>query len=117
MKNKKKFCFDIDNTLCLTKLNFYEKSKPIKKAINVVNKLHKNGHIIILFTARGMGSFKGNIKKIKKEYETLTIAQLKKWNVQYNELIFGKPSYDYIIDDKSVFFNKKWYEKFEYFTK
>ena len=26
--------------------------------------------------------------------------KLKKWNLQYDELILGKPSYDYFIDDK-----------------
>jgi capsule biosynthesis phosphatase len=115
MKNKKIFCVDIDNTLCTTKLNFYKKSKPIKKAINAVNKLHENGHVIILFTARGMGTFRGNLKKIKKEYKKLTVKQLKNWQVQYNKLIFGKPSYDYIIDDKSIFFDNKWYKQLNKF--
>ena len=35
--------------------------------------------------------------------------QLKKWKVNYNELIFGKPSYDLFIDDKCIFFKKNWY--------
>jgi len=26
--------------------------------------------------------------------------QLKKWDVHYDELILGKPSYDFFIDDK-----------------
>ena len=34
-----------------------------------------------------------------------------KWKVKYHELIFGKPSYDIYIDDKSIFFDKNWTEK------
>ena len=37
-----------------------------------------------------------------------TKKQLKKWGVKYHKLIMGKPSYDLIIDDKSIFFKKKW---------
>ena len=29
---------------------------------------------------------------------------IKKWGVKYHKLIMGKPSYDLIIDDKSIFF-------------
>ena len=28
--------------------------------------------------------------------------------IKYNKLLMGKPSYDLIIDDKSIFFNKNW---------
>ena len=37
-----------------------------------------------------------------------TKKQLKKWKVRYHELIMGKPSYDILIDDKSLNFNKNW---------
>ena len=36
---------------------------------------------------------------------------IKKWKLKYHELIFGKPSYDIYIDDKSIFFDKNWTEK------
>ena len=45
----------------------------------------------------------------KKDYN-LTRNQLKKWGVNYAKLIFGKPSFDYIIDDKSIFFKKDWHK-------
>ena len=38
----------------------------------------------------------------------MTINQLKKWKVNYHEVIFGKPSYDIFVDDKSLFFDKNW---------
>lgn len=108
----KTFCFDIDNTLFITKQNFYSQSKPIKKNIKVVNQLFKKGHKIILFTARGMTTYSRNVKLINKNLGGLTIRQLKKFNVKYNELIFGKPSFDYIIDDRSVFYKKNWSKNF-----
>ena len=42
----------------------------------------------------------------------MTFKQLKKWGLNFHELKFGKPSYDIFIDDKSLFFQKKWHEKF-----
>ena len=53
MKIKKKIiCFDLDNVLCKTKSNNYKMSKPIKKNINLVNKLFSKGYYIKIFTAR-----------------------------------------------------------------
>ncbi len=30
------------------------------------------------------------------------------WGVKYHSLIFGKPSFDIIVDDKSLGFKKNW---------
>ena len=49
-----------------------------------------------------MTSFNRDLQKIKNKYLKLTIKQLNDWNVNYNELIFGKESYDYLIDDKVI---------------
>ena len=46
MRKKKIFCFDLDNTLCVTKKNDYINARPIKKNIDVVNKLYAKGFII-----------------------------------------------------------------------
>ena len=39
----------------------------------------------------------------------MTLKQLKKWNVKYHKLVFGKPSFDLYIDDKTLFFKDNWY--------
>jgi hypothetical protein len=109
---KKIICFDLDNVLCRTIGSNYNKSKPIKKNINVVNKLFENGYYIKIFTARFMGR-SNSIIKAKKQGYSLTMTQLTKWQINYHELIFGKPSYDIYIDDKSFFFDKKWSHKLE----
>ena len=107
MKNKI-ICFDLDNVLCKTKSNNYRISKPINKNINTVNKLFKKGYCIKIFTARYMGRNNNDVQKAQKQGYNFTKTQLKKWKINYHELIFGKPSYDIYIDDKSLFFRKNW---------
>ena len=58
------FCFDIDNTLCISPNNNYKKSKPIKTNIKLVNLLMENGHYIKLFTSRHMGRNNENQRPI-----------------------------------------------------
>tara|TARA_B100001057_G_scaffold501241_1_gene622365 strand:+ start:1059 stop:1415 length:357 start_codon:yes stop_codon:yes gene_type:complete len=105
----KKLCFDIDNVICKTdSKNNYSKSKPIKKNIEIINKSYEKGFNIILYTARYMGRCNGNIADVKKKIKPLTIKQLKKWDVKYHKIYFGKPSFDLFVDDKSLFFKKDW---------
>lgn len=102
------FCFDIDNVLCKTRKSKYQNSKPIKKNIKIINDLKESGHYIKIFTARFMGRNNENRHLAKKQGLTMTKEQLKKWNLNYDELIFGKPSYDLFIDDKNFGFKKNW---------
>ena len=107
---KKIYCFDIDGVICNTKKNFYKSSRPKPRAIRKINELYHKGHKIIIFTARFMGRSNEKISLAKKRGYKLTIEQLKKWKVNFHKLIFGKPSFDYIIDDKSISFKKNWYK-------
>jgi len=88
------YCFDIDGTLCTNSDGFYASHKPYEDRIKKVNELHKKGHKILLFTARGSTT--------GKDWSELTMQQLKKWKVQYDYLIFGKPDADIFIDDKGI---------------
>ena len=102
-------CFDIDNVICKTNAtNDYSKSVPIKKNIKVINEAYNKGFNIILYTARYMGRYNGNVSKVKKHIKPFTLKQLKKWGVKYHKIYFGKPSFDLFIDDKSLFFTKDW---------
>jgi hypothetical protein len=105
---KKIICFDLDNVICKTKRNNYRSSLPIKKNIKFINFLYKNGFTIKIFTARYMGRSRENIIKAKKRGYKFTLKQLKTWKVRFHNLIFGKPSYDLIIDDKSLYYKKNW---------
>ena len=105
---KKIFCFDLDNTICITKGKQYSRSKPIKEAITLINKLYSEGHYIKIFTGRYMGRNNENKFLAKKQSYNFTKKQLKKWGVNYHKLIFGKPSYDVFIDDKNLGHKKNW---------
>jgi capsule biosynthesis phosphatase len=107
--NLRKICFDIDNVICRTNSkNEYLKSKPNLKNIKLINQVYNNGYSVILYTARGMGRYNGNLNKIKKNIKPLTLKQLNKWGVKYHKIYFGKPSFDLFVDDKSLFFTKDW---------
>lgn len=88
------YCFDIDGTLCSNTEGDYASARPYHQVIAAVNRLYREGHSIILHTARG--SMTGI------DWHDLTVRQLKKWRVQYHTLYMGKPTADVYIDDKAV---------------
>lgn len=108
---KKIYCFDIDNVICKTQKSDYKNSKPINKNIKFINNLYLKGFYIKVFTSRFMGRNNENVSKAKKQGYEFTAKQLKKWGLKYNELIFGKPSYDIFVDDKAFGFKRNWIEK------
>ena len=55
-----------------------------------------------------MGRTNNNKILAEKKISKLTLFQLKKWDVKYHQIFFGKPSFDLIIDDKALFFKKNW---------
>ena len=95
-----RLCFDLDETLCTGYP--YEECRPIPEAIDVVNSLKKKGCVIIIHTARGMNTYQGNTGKVVKNLGKLTLEQLNAWGVEYDEIVFGKPSADFYIDDKAI---------------
>ena len=113
MKNIKIICFDLDNVICKTVGKNYKNSKPILKLIKLINELYDDGYKLIVFTARGMGKFNGNLNLVLKAYKKMTISQLKKWKINYHNLYFGKPSYDIFVDDKAFGFKKDWQKNFK----
>ena len=109
---KKKLCFDLDGVICTTKKNFYKKSKPKKKVIKSINRLYEKNYIII-FTSRFKGRSNEKVNLAKKKGYKFTLSQLNKWGLKFHKLVFGKPSYDVIVDDKSFHFKKDWINEFK----
>ena len=108
---KKIYCFDLDGVICNTNKNHnYKLARPIQKAIKKINEIYFRGDRVIIFTARYMGRNNDNINLAKKEGYKFTYNQLKKWNVKFHKLIFGKPSFDYFVDDKNDNFRKSWFK-------
>ena len=106
-------CFDIDDTICTTSAKKYFSAKPKLKVIKKINELYEKGYTIKLFTSRFMGRNNENISKAKKQGFKQTQNQLKKWKLKYHKLIFGKPSFDLLVDDKTINFDKNWVKKID----
>lgn len=99
----KTFCFDLDNTLVTYPeiKGDYSTVKPIKENIDLLNQL-KNNNKIIIYTARRMKTFNGNVSEVVKNIGDITKETLIKFGICYDELIFGKPYADYYIDDLAI---------------
>ena len=85
---------DIDNTICSTKTQDYDQATPLPDKIAIVNHLYEQGHTIVMWTARG------TVTGI--DHTDLTQKQLKTWGVKHHDLLFGKPAFDLLIDDKAI---------------
>ena len=100
-----KYVIDIDGTICTNTNGDYKNAKPYLNRIEMINHLFEDGHDIIMFTARGMGSSNDNLELATKKYYKFTENQLKEWGVKYTKLLLGKPSGDIYIDDKGKYSN------------
>ena len=109
MDKKKIIVFDLDDTLCFRPhgiedlgIDKYHQCQPILEMINLCNKMYDKGHIIYIYTARGMKTLNGDVKRIYDELYPITLDCLKKWGVKHHGLYMGKLHYDLFIDDKAV---------------
>jgi len=89
----KTYCFDIDGTLCTNTEGAYEDAQPFPDRIAYVNRLHKAGHTILLYTARGSTT--------DIDWRDVTEGQMAAWGVCYHKLYLGKPTAHVYIDDKA----------------
>ena len=101
------FVFDIDGTLCPIKKKEerYEDLVPYENMVERLRYYHENGAKIILFTSRNMNSYSGNIGVINKHTARILLDWLEKWNIPYDEIIYGKPwpgHKGFYVDDRTV---------------
>lgn len=88
-----KICCDIDGILAeKVSMNDYTQASPLETNVCLINALYQKGYHITLFTARGYTT--------GLNWEQITKEQMRRWGVQYHELLFGKPDADIYIDDK-----------------
>ena len=101
---KLRFCFDLDNTLVTYPRikDDYTTCDPIEANIKILKQLKEMGHTIIIHTARRMRTHSGNIGAVIADIGSLTIATLEKFEIPYDELIFGKPYANFYIDDLGI---------------
>jgi capsule biosynthesis phosphatase len=105
MKNYR-ICFDLDGTLCENKKpeQEYKDVLPMLGAVEYLTYLKKQGHYIIIMTARNMVTYNNNVGQIIANQAPVVIEWLKKYNIPYDELLFGKPHADFFVDDKGIQF-------------
>lgn len=101
------FVFDIDGTLCPIKKKEekYEDLVPYKNIVDKLIYYKENGAKIVLFTSRNMNSYNGNIGVINKKTAKILLDWLEKWDIPYDEIIYGKPwpgHKGFYVDDRTI---------------
>ncbi len=101
------FVFDIDGTLCPIKKKEerYEDLVPYRNMVEKLRFYKENGAKIVLFTSRNMNSYNGNIGVINKKTARILLDWLDKWDIPYDEIIYGKPwpgHKGFYVDDRTV---------------
>lgn len=99
--------FDIDGTICPIKKpdEKYEDIVPFDDIVKKMQYYKNNGAKIVLFTSRNMNTYKGNIGLINKNTAVVLNEWLNKWNIPYDEIIYGKawPGHKgFYIDDRTI---------------
>ena len=117
MSKQKTIAFDLDDVLCYRPSGYehlgpdkYDYCQPYNGNIDLVNSLYDDGYKIVIYTARGMSQYNGNVIEIYSKLYNRTNQQLNSWGLKYHQLVMGKIHYDILIDDKvlnSCNINKK----------
>lgn len=99
--------FDIDGTICTIKKQNekYEDLIPNKEMLKKIREVKGMGYRIILFTSRNMRTYNGDLEQILKNTKPILEKWLEKWEIPYDELVFGKPwpGHDgFYVDDRTV---------------
>lgn len=107
MEKQLTFVFDIDGTICPIKKadEKYEDLIPYEVIVQKIRAYKESGARIVLFTARNMNTYQGNIGKINAVTATILLKWLEKWDIPYDELVYGKPwpgHFGFYVDDRTV---------------
>ncbi len=97
---------DLDGTICYLKEKHetYADVKPKEGAAEFVSNLRKQGHYVIIQTARNMATCEANLGKVMKNVGKITLEWLENHGIEYDEIYFGKPNGDLYIDDRALRF-------------
>ena len=99
--------FDVDGTICpIKKVNEeYKDLRPYADMVKKIRKLKEEGYKIVFFTARNMRTYNADINKILKYTKPVLETWLQKWEIPYDEVIYGKPypgKEGFYVDDKTL---------------
>jgi capsule biosynthesis phosphatase len=97
---------DLDGTICPIKNENenYSDLEPMPGSVERIQEFKRNGHYIIIMTARNMATQQANLGKVLKNIGKITLDWLDKYNIPYDEIHFGKPNAHLYIDDRALRF-------------
>lgn len=99
---------DIDGTICPIKQpeQEYAELKPYPEMVKRLRQLRTEyGAYIVLHTSRQMRTYGGNVGQINAHTAPVLLEWLKKWDIPYDEIIYGKPwagKHGIYVDDRTV---------------
>jgi capsule biosynthesis phosphatase len=97
-----RICFDIDNTILTNseRKGTHSGIEPIPEMVSMIRKLHKDGHTIVLNTARSMETCNSNPGLAAKRGMLNVLTTLERYAIPYDEIYFGKPWAHVYVDDR-----------------
>ena len=102
----KRLIVDLDNTLTKEDVNKdYTEKSPRFSVISTLRDYKEKGYEIVIFTARNMKTFKGNLGKININTLPVITAWLDEHAVPYDEILVGKPwcgEAGFYVDDRAI---------------
>nr|WP_183440060.1 capsular biosynthesis protein [Pseudoduganella violacea] len=98
---------DIDGTLCdiKTPQQSYADLVPRPAMVERLREYQQRGYRILLYTSRNMRTHNHNLGLINKHTAPVLLEWLARWDIPYDELLFGKPwprNKGFYIDDRAV---------------
>ena len=109
MINKREYpssiVIDLDQTICFSESGDYMNALPNNEVIAKLREMKNLGFSIVIYTARNMRTFAGNLGKINVHTLPTIIKWLDKYNVPYDEIMVGKPwpgPQGFYVDDKAI---------------
>ncbi len=101
-----RICIDLDGVICQLRKpgESYQDLQPVPGAVEKLRELKAAGHYLIICTARHMKTCEGNVGQVIARQGGVTIEWLRRFDVPYDELHFGKPHAQIYIDDNALRF-------------
>ena len=98
---------DLDGVICPIKTSnqTYDELQPVVGAKEKIHNLRKSGHYIIIQSARHMRTCNSNLGLVLKKVGKTTLDWLEKYDIEYDEIYFGKPNANIYIDDRGFRFH------------
>lgn len=98
---------DLDGTICPVKNSgeTYSDLIPYHDVVERLKDWRSEGFKIVIHTARNMRTYEGNLGLINVHTSRMTMDWLDKWEIPYDEILFGKPwpgHEGYYVDDRAI---------------